>query len=91
MSKYKWQKNIDKLSANERIQLIDFLNTEDDGSPQPSFIERLKPFYKNLRDQIESPKGFLHEYKIEFDALSKAEKDKILSELHSKYEKGHNT
>ena len=76
---------------NERIQLIEFLNSEDDGSPQPSFIERLKPFYKNLRDQIESPTGFLHESKVEFDSLSKAEKDKVLFELHSKYEEEHNT
>ena len=89
LSKYKWQAIVDSLSTNERLQLIEYLTSEDDGSPQPYFIEKLKPFYKNLRVQIESSKGILHEYKMEFDTLSKIEKDKILFELHSIYEKQH--
>ena len=88
LSKYRWQSIIDNLSLSDRQELIEYLNSEDDGSPQKDFIEKLKPFYKNLRDQIENPHGFLHEYKLEFDTLSKKEKDDILFRLNEQYKKG---
>lgn len=88
LSKYRWQSIIDHLSLSDRQELIEYLNSEDDGSPQKDFIEKLKPFYKNLRDQIENPYGFLHEYKLEFDTLSKKEKDDILFKLNVQYKKG---
>ena len=88
MSKYRWQSIIDKLSLSDRQNLIEYLNSEDDGSPQAYFIEELKPFYRNLRDQIENPHGSLHEYKLEFDALTKDEKDEILQKLHDQYKNG---
>lgn len=87
LSKYKWQSIIDSLSETERMELIEYLNSEDDDCPQSQFIEKLKPFYKNLRDQIEKPTGSLHEYKLEFDSLTKEEKDKILIELQEQYDK----
>ena len=88
MSKYRWQSIIDKLSLSDRQNLIEYLNSEDDGSPQAYFIEELKPFYRNLRNQIENPHGSLHEYKLEFDALTKDEKDEILQKLHDQYKNG---
>lgn len=87
LSKYKWQSIIDSLSEAERMELIEYLNSEDDGCPQSEFIEKLKPFYKNLRDQIEKPTGSLHEYKLEFDNLTKEKKDRVLVELQYQYEK----
>lgn len=87
LSKYKWQSIIDSLSEAERMELIEYLNSEDDGCPQSEFIEKLKPFYKNVRDQIEKPTGSLHEYKWEFDNLTKEEKDRVLSELQEQYDK----
>lgn len=87
LSKYRWQSIIDSLSEAERMELIEYLNSEDDGCPQSQFIEKLKPFYKNLRDQIEKPTGSLHEYKLEFDNLTKEEKDRVLMELQNQYER----
>lgn len=89
LSKYRWQSIIDRLSTSEREELIEYLNSEDDGIPQKDFIERLKPFYKNLRDQIAKPNGILYEYKIEFDRLTKKEKDCILNKLHIEYNQKH--
>lgn len=42
-----------------------------------------------MRDQIEKPTGILHEYKLEFDKLTKEEKERVLSKLHSDYERGY--
>lgn len=86
LSKYRWQSIIDSLTQNEREELIEHLCSDDDGSPQKDFIVKLKPFYKNLRDQIEKPNGVLHDYKLEFDNLSKEEKESILKRLHTDYE-----
>lgn len=87
LSKYRWQSIIDSLSEAERMELVEYLNSEDDGCPQSQFIEKLRPFYKNLRDQIEKPTGSLHEYKLEFDNLTKEEKDRVLMELQNQYER----
>ena len=76
------------MSLSDRQILIEYLNSEDDGSPQKDFIEKIKPFYKNLRDQIENPHGFLYGYKLEFDTLSKTERDNILFKLNEQYKKG---
>ena len=87
LSKYRWQSIIDSLSEAERMELVEYLNSEDDGCPQSQFIEKLRPFYKNLRDQIEKPTGSLHEYKLEFDNLTKEDKDRVLMELQNQYER----
>ena len=66
------------LLETEKTCFIEYLNSEDDGAPQHTFIEELKPFYVNLRDQIVNPNGSLYELKKEFDSLSKKEKEDIL-------------
>ncbi len=78
LSKYRWERIINNLSETEKAYFIEYLNSEDDGAPQHTFIEELKPFYVNLRDQIVNPNGSLYELKKEFDSLSKKEKEDIL-------------
>ena len=80
LSKYRWERIIDSLSEAEKTHFIEYLNSEDDGAPQLAYIEELKPFYVNLRDQIVNPKGLLYELKQEFDSLSKKEKEDILEQ-----------
>ena len=78
LSKYRWERIINNLSETEKAYFIEYINSEDDGTPQQTFIEELKPFYVNLRDQIVNPNGSLYELKQEFDSLSKKEKEDIL-------------
>ena len=80
LSKYRWERIIDGLSEAEKAHFIEFLNSEDDEAPQLAYIEELKPFYVNLRDQIVNPNGSLYELKPAFDSLSKQEKEDILEQ-----------
>lgn len=86
LSKYKWQAIIDNISESERQELIEYLNSGDNDRAQPGFIEKLKPFYTNLRNQIEKPDGSLYDLKLEFEALPKEERRNILSSLREQYE-----
>ncbi|MBQ8064913.1 MAG: hypothetical protein IJ200_04560 [Prevotella sp.] len=86
LSTYKWLAIIDSLSSEQRQHLICYLDenkTNTDGEPE--YIVRLLPFYKNLRDAIEEPTGFLYHLKKEFDQLNKAERDNILETVKGEY------
>lgn len=89
LSIYKWQSIIDSLSAIERDYVLQYLNCtkSDSKDNNPSYIKSLKPFYRNLRDDIENEKGSLYSLKQEFDTLPKQSKREILNNLKVSYSK----
>lgn len=88
LSRYAWQRLIDKLNSEQRDYLGTYLsgNTPDSGN-LPNFIIELLPFYKNYRDDIQDKGGSLYELKKEFDAIDKKKRNVILEDLNSLYEK----
>ena len=87
LSKYNWQRMVDAMSEKEKDVFLSYLNEAHPLDSLPAYIERMKPFYQNLRDAIVEPKGSLYKLKQEFDSLSKDEKNNILLNLKTLYNK----
>lgn len=85
LSRYKWQKLVDKLSENQRQELMLYLDGQKQFDNVPLYIEELLPFYRNLRDEIQNKTGKLYLLKKEFDSVSKSQKDIILERLKKDY------
>lgn len=84
LSTYKWKRIVDSLTDEERKNVLRYLNGDDSLSGR-SYIEAIKPFYVNMRDQVSQSGHPLNLLKREFDAIPKKERSKILADLKRQY------
>lgn len=84
LSTYKWKQIVDSLTDEERQSVLRYLNG-DKSLSELSYIEAIKPFCVNMRDQVSQAGHPLNMLKKEFDAIPKKERGNILADLKKQY------
>lgn len=84
LSTYKWKQIVDSLTDEERQNVLRYLNG-DKSLSELSYIEAIKPFCVNMRDQVSQAGHPLNMLKKEFDAIPKKERGNILADLKKQY------
>lgn len=84
LSTYKWKQIVDSLTDAERENVLRYLNGDNSLSGL-SYIEAIKPFCVNMRDQVCQLGHPLNELKKEFDAIPKKDRRIILADLKCQY------